>query len=328
MITGMKAGFRSLDGVSLNFLTDDEVHLIHCATLEVLNGVGVRVLDKEAQEIYHGGGCRVDAKTNLVKIPPHLVEDAVRFAPSAILLAGRKAEDDIWLKSGRNVVFTNFGEAVDIIDVFTRQRRRTTKKDVANATRMCDAMDQISVLERPVGANDVPGEVQHIHNAEAIFHNTTKHSFIGSGNPYNARKIIELASAIAGGRDKFAERPIYSATICPNSPLILNPDVTGVIIEASRAGAPCLFIDMCMTGATAPVTLAGGVVIQNAELLSSIVLAQLVRKGHPVVYGSSSLAFDLRYTTSPVGSAQLALFSAATARMAQYYNLPSWAAGG
>jgi trimethylamine---corrinoid protein Co-methyltransferase len=325
---GMRAGFKALEGMSLNLFSDDELDEIHQATLRVLKETGVRVLAEDAQDYFYGGGCEVDRTKSIVKIPANVVEDAVRSAPSNFLLAGIDPAEDFWLKAGSSIAFTNFGEGVEVIDPFTRKRHRTTKKDVANVTRMCTAMDQVDFLERPVGANDVPSHVQQIHNAEAVFNNTTKHSIIGSGDAYKCKKIIELASAICGGNDKFRERPIYSANTCPNSPLILNPDTTGVIIEAAKGGAPCSLVDMFMAGATAPVTLAGAMVIQNAELLSAIVLAQLVRKGHPCIYGTSSLSFDLRTTTSPVGAPQLALVSAATAKMAQYYKLPSWAAGG
>jgi trimethylamine---corrinoid protein Co-methyltransferase len=328
MNIGQRAGYKSIEGMSLNLFSDDELFEIHCATLQVLNETGVRVLAKDAQDLFDGGGCRVDKKTNIVKIPPHVVEDAIQSAPSTFVVGGIDPEEDFMLRAGSTISFTNFGEGVEIIDLETRKRRQTTKQDVVDVTRMCTAMDQVSFLERPVGANDVPGAVQVIHNAEAIFNNTTKHSFIGSGNDYNCRKILELAYTVAGSKEEFMEKPIYSATICPNSPLLLNPDVTGVIIEAARGGAPCLFVDMCMSGATAPVTMAGAMVMQNSELLASIVLAQLARKGNPVIYGTSSLGFDLRHTTSPVGSPQLALFSAATAKLAQYYLLPSWAAGG
>lgn len=328
MREGMRAGFRALEGLSLNVFSDDEIEEIHLATLRVLWETGIRVLAEDAQEIFEGGGCKVDREKNIVRFPPHVVEDAIRSAPSNFLLAGIDPEEDFWLKAGSTVAFTNFGEGMELIDPVTRTSHRTTKKDVGDVTRMCTAMDQVDFLERPVGANDVPGQVQQLHNAEAVFSNTTKHSIIGSGDAYKTKKIIELASAVCGGHDKFRERPIYSANTCPNSPLILNPDVTGVIIEAARGGAPCSLVDMCMAGATAPVTLAGALVIQNAELLSAIVLAQLTTKGHPCIYGTSSLSFDLRHTTSPVGAPQLALVSAATAKIAQFYGLPSWAAGG
>lgn len=328
MKTGKRAGYKSIEGMSLNMFTDDELFEIHCATLNLLNDTGIRVLDEEAQEIYDGGGCTVNRDTNMVKVPAYVVESAIESAPSSFLLGGIDSADDFFLRAGSTISFTNFGEAIELIDPKTRQRHGTTKKDVGEVVRMCTAMDQVDFLERPVGADDVPGEVQTIHNAEAIFNNTTMHSFIGSGNGYNCRKMLEMAYAVAGGQEKFMEKPIYSATICPNSPLRLNPDITEVIIESSRGGAPCLFIDMGLAGATSPVTLAGTMVVQNAELLASIVLAQLVRKGHPVIYGTSSLAMDLGTTTSPVGSPSLALVSAATAKMAQYYLLPSWAAGG
>jgi len=86
MNIGQRAGYKSIEGMSLNLFSDDELFEIHCATLQVLNETGVRVLAKDAQEIYEGGGCRVDQKTNIVKIPPHVVEDAIRSAPSTFVV--------------------------------------------------------------------------------------------------------------------------------------------------------------------------------------------------------------------------------------------------
>lgn len=85
---------------------------------------------------------------------------------------------------------------------------------------------------------------------------------------------------------------------------------------------------MAMAGGTGPVTLAGTLVTINAEILTGVVLSQLVKKGAPVIYGSSTTNFDLRKATATVGSPELGLISAGVAKMAQYYNLPSFVAGG
>ena len=93
---------------------------------------------------------------------------------------------------------------------------------------------------------------------------------------------------MAGGRDKLRERPIVSLGTCPNSPLELHDYSTEIIIECARAGLPCDILSMAMAGGTSPVTLAGTLVVTNAEILGGIVLAQLVQKGAPVIYGSST----------------------------------------
>ena len=87
-------------------------------------------------------------------------------------------------------------------------------------------------------------------------------------------------------------------------------------------------IGMAMSGGSSPIHIAGTLVQQNAEILSSLVLNQLVKKGAAFMYGSSSCPLDMRQATATVGSPETGMINAAVARLASYYNLPSFAAGG
>ncbi|HBV88422.1 MAG: trimethylamine methyltransferase [Peptococcaceae bacterium BRH_c23] len=323
----LQAGINRVEGMGVLLFSDDELYAIHCATLDVLQHNGLKVESEEAREIYSSGGALVDSKTHMVKIPPYMVEEAIRSAPSSILLAGRNPKND-YVAEGKRVGFLNFGEGIRIIDPVTREYRPTNKQDVGNAARVCDALDQIVVHNRAVGADETPAVVQSLHNAEAIFANTSKHCFIGAGSARNFRKIVEMAAAIVGGWDKLRERPIYSTIVCPTSPLQLTSDCTEIMIEAARAGVAVNILSMAMAGATSTVTLAGTLITHNAEVLGGIVLHQLAAKGAPVIYGSSTAIMDIKYTTAPVGSPELGLISAGVAKLAQYYLLPSFVAGG
>jgi trimethylamine--corrinoid protein Co-methyltransferase len=88
-----------------------------------------------------------------------------------------------------------------------------------------------------------------------------------------------------------------------------------------------MVLSMAMSGASAPVTLAGTLVVHNAEVLSGLILSQLARKGTPFVYGSSTTSMDLRLATASVGCPELAMINAAVAKLARFYSLPSWVAG-
>lgn len=321
------ASFTQTGGYGVNIFSPDELYAIHCATLDVLQHVGVRVDSKEAKEVFAAGGATVDMETNIVKIPPYLVEEAVASAPSTLLLAARDPKKD-YIMEGNRVGFVNFGEGVNVIDPVTRQHRTSTKQDVANAAKMSDYLSEMDISYRAVVAQDCPGPTQALHNAEAIFPNTTKHFFIGADGVRNARKLIAMAEAVAGSKEALKERPLISFNVCPTSLLKLIPECTDVVIEAGRAGIPINIISMAMAGATSPVTLAGTLVTHNAEVLSTVVLSQLSCKGAPCIYGSSTTIMDMRHTTAPVGAPELGMISAGVARMAQYYNLPSFVAGG
>lgn len=322
-----RAGMGILSGFSLNVLSDDELYELHLATLEVLQHTGVKVESAEALDIFDGGGAVVDRKTHVVKIPPYVVEEAIRSAPGKIILAGRNPKNDVVLE-GRRVHFTNFGEGLMIVDPFTGEYRKTTKEDVANTALVVDALDGVDVYERAVDARDVYPGVGALHEAEAFFANTSKHCFMGPGNRKLAEKILDMAAAVVGGRENLQGRSPITFIACPSSPLQLCNDACDVIITAARAGVAVNILSMAMAGGSSPVTMAGTLISHNAEVLSGVVLNQLTVKGAPVIYGSSSTIMDLKYATAPVGSPELGMINAGVAKLAQYYLLPSFVAGG
>ena len=323
----LKAGKRRNSGFSLNVMTHDEVHEIHLATLEVLKDTGVYVEHQEAMELFDGGGCFVDPKNKIVKFPPWVVEDAIRAVPKTFYACGRRPEDDVVLEDNR-VTFTNFGEGIMFVDPYTGEHRDTTKADLEKAVRVIDYLEHIETYERAMCSHDKPPEVQAIHNAEASLTNTTKHHWLGPVNGYQARKIIEMCAAISGGREKLRERPLLSFATCPISPLKLPEHHCEIIMEAAKNGLGVLIIGMAMSGGSGPVHLAGTLVVQNCEVLSSLVLNQLTSKGAGFVYGSSTCPLDLRMATASVGSPETGMISAAVARLARYYSLPCFVAGG
>ncbi len=319
---------RSLNaGLSLNILTDDELEEIHLGTLEILEKTGLFIEDDRALDCFENSGARVDRQTKIVKIPPVLVEDAIRSAPSKVILAGRDPRHDIVLESTR-VHFTNFSEGVMINDPYTGENREPTKQDLVHAARVIDYLPEIDFCEKAIGAHDVPHETVPLHNAEAFLTNTTKHCAFGPGNGYLLNKILEMAAAIAGGFKQLLDRPLVSFATCPVSPLKLITDCCEIIMESAKSGVACNILSMAMAGGTSPVTLAGTLVTHNAEILGGLTLSQLTRRGAPVIYGSSTTAMDLKLAEASVGTPECALISGAVARLARYYALPSYVAGG
>jgi trimethylamine--corrinoid protein Co-methyltransferase len=323
----LKAGKRHSGGFSLQTLTDDEVFEIHLATLEVLRTTGVFVEDEDALAVFDGGGCIVDPKTRVVKIPPYVVEDAIRSAPGTFVACGRTPDRDIVLEHNR-VSFTNFGEGIMFVDTQTGEHRKSIKADTEKAARLIDYLDNIETYERAMCSHDKPPAVQSLHNAEASLTNTTKHHWLGPQDGYLARKMVEILSAIVGGKDKLRERPLLTFVTCPVSPLKLVRHHCEILMEAARNGLGVNVIGMAMAGGSSPVHLAGTLVVQNCEVLSSLVLNQLTCKGSPFVYGSSTCPLDLRAATSSVGSPELGMIGAAVARLVHYYSLPCFVAGG
>ncbi len=319
--------FRS--GGALDILTDDEVQLLHQSTLEILGDVGINVYSEEAVEIFHGAGAAVERNHHrtTVRLKPELVERAIFSAPGRIVYHGRDPAKD-YRVSPDKVGFTTFGECVKIIDPLSREIRSTTKQDLAAITRLVDYLDEIVIVERPVGALDQFPPTQPLHNFQAMVQNTGKHIFIGLGTARNAQLVSEMATACLGSREAFRERPPLTVFVCPTSPLVLSGPCCDVIIACARLGMGVSPISMVLAGATAPATLAGALVVHNAEVLAAITLAQLTVRGTPCTYASCSTIMDMRLGTVATAAPEHGIISAGLAKLAQTYRLPSWMGGG
>ncbi|HIZ76274.1 MAG TPA: trimethylamine methyltransferase family protein [Firmicutes bacterium] len=326
MRRNISCGRGLLSGFSLNVFSEEECERIHLATLELLETTGVFCESERAIEIFEAGGCRVDHEKKIVKIPAWLVEDSVRKAPPRVLMAGRDPKNDVVLESGR-VNFLTFGQGIMVIDPYTGERRPSVKKDIADVARLVDALPNVDVIEDTLYASDKDERVAMLHNTEATLSNTTKHQSQGADSAHQAKLAIEMAAAIVGGKDKLKDRPIISGGGCPVSPLTLPEGNTEQLIEYASVGLPCNPLSMAMAGGSTPVTLAGTLTVHNAEILSYIVMIQLVNPGNPCTYGSSTTAMDLRRAIATVGCPELGMISAAVAKMAQFYKIPSFVAG-
>jgi len=323
----IKSGKLSSGGFSLNVLTEDELYEIHLGTLEILKTTGVYVESQEAREIFKIGGADINEENKVVTFPPYLVEECIQSAPDSFHAYGRVRESDVMLE-GNRVTFTNFGEGIMFVDPYTGEHRETTKKDVEMAALVIDSLEHIETYERCMLSHDKHHSVQALHNAEASLTHTTKHHWLGPVDRYQCGKIIEMCWAIAGGEDKFRQRPFLTFVTCPISPLKLSSHHCEIIIEAAMNGMGVNCIGMAMSGGSSPIHIAGTLVQQNAEVLASLVLSQLVKKGASFIYGSSTCPLDLKQATATVGSPETALINAAVSRLARYYSLPVFAAGG
>ena len=171
-------------------------------------------------------------------------------------------------------------------------------------------------------ANDMPDSNFELYMALEGFKNSTKHYGSDAQNGIVAEKLIRMGEILAGGSSELRERPLLSLGVCPVSPLKLPKEAAEVIIVSAKHGIPIEVLSMALAGATSPMTMAGTLVIHNAEVLSGIVLAQLVNPGVPCVYGSSTSTFDMKYGTATVGAPEFGMLNAALAEMGHFYEVP------
>jgi trimethylamine--corrinoid protein Co-methyltransferase len=308
--------------LNLNILDESDVERIHTATLEIIESTGVRFPSKKALDIWQAHGAQVDDETMIVKVPGQIIEEALTKAPPSYTLAARDPSLDLPL-DGNHVYVGTDGCGVEIIDIKSGERRRSCLRDVEEIARVADAMEEIAFHFAPVAAQDCPPKTRGLHELAAIWQNSTKHVQTESiYNEQEARASIEMASILAGGRKALRERSLLSIMECTISPLAHDAGSLEAALVAAEAGVPVGFMTMASCASTAPTTMAGNLVVGNAEVISALALIQLVYPGAPVYYAAAQTAMDLRSGAYTGGGPEDFLFGAATNKLADFYNLP------
>lgn len=308
--------------LSLSILTPEEVNRIHTATLDIIENVGVRFPTPVALDIWEANGAVVDRETYIVKAPGTLIEGALAKAPGDYTLAARAQSQDLPL-DGNHVFVGTDGCGVEVLDIVTGERRRSTLQDVRDIARIADYLPEIAFHWVALSAQDYPAESRGLHELLAVWENSTKHlqteSIYTAAEAYAA---IEMAAAVAGDRRALRERPPLSIMQCTAPPLGHDGGSLEAALISAEAGLPVGFMTMASCLTTGPATMAGTLAVGNAEVISALALIQLAHPGAPVFYAAAQTASDLRTGAYTGGGPEDFLFGAATNVLADFYNVP------
>jgi trimethylamine--corrinoid protein Co-methyltransferase len=308
----------------LELLSAEEVRGIHEASLRIMERIGlVMPLSAARQDQARDLGLRVDADTQRVYFPPHIVQAALKQAPRRYTLYARNPANDLVL-DGETGYLTLDGSGTDVLDMDTGAVRPSTKADLEAAVHVADALPQIAFLWPAVSARDCAPTVQPLHELEAMLTCSSKHAqAMTAVDALNARGTIEMAAEVVGGREALRQRPIISNFQCSVSPLSYDEKALEAAFIFGAAGIPIGFMNMTIGVGTAPATVAGNAVVANAEVLAGVVLFELFFPGVPTFYGSCATTMELRSGGVTAGGPEDFLLQATGCQMARFYGLPS-----
>lgn len=275
------------------FLTREQLNTLKNGTLQVLDEVGVRFPSRRALEIFEAHGARVDWKTEVVRIPPGLVEKAMSTAPRSFVLGGREERFDLVL-DGKTTYLCTEGCGVHVIDLETRRKRASRKSDFEMIARVSDALPLVGFCWPVVSAQDHPLTAP-LHECHAGLTNTLKH-VRGATTVFSglAKYIVEMATVVAGSEENRRRRPPICGNICTIPPLGHDGHGIESALTYAEAGIPFSFMAMPTMGSTAPMSLLGAVVVGDAEVVSGMVLVQLAFPGAPVFHSIMVSMMDMR----------------------------------
>lgn len=281
--------------------------------------------DENALDVLKAAGADVDESSMVARFPEKLIKEALKSAPSAVTLCGRDPKHDIRLGENLGTHFMPSGVGVYIYDLDSGQRRLANREDTVRISKIVDALPNIHVLQVMVSPGDVPDKVADHHKFEAAFNNTTKHvsNCIGPiTSDDGAREIVQMASYVVGGKEELKKRPIISVHQCPISPLQYDLHGLRAIMEYAKNNVPVCIYSMAMGGGTAPITIAGELVVINSEFLAGLVLLQTLNPGCPVIYGTVASVMDLKTGVLPLGAPERPILQIGVVNLARYHGIP------
>lgn len=306
-----------------NPLSPRQVAGIHEASLHILEHTGISLPHGKAQEALSAAGARVDRERGRVYFPPAVVEDLIKKAPQHYTLCARNPARDLPL-DGQHGYLTLDGCGLDVLDLEEGQVRPSTKKDLEDAVRAADSLEQVAFLWPTVSAQDCSRRVQPLHELEALLTHSSKHAqAMTAVSGRMARGSLEIAAAVAGGSRALRERPLISTFVCSISPLSYDADSLEAVLVFAGAGIPVGFMTMQISCSTAPATPAGNLAQGNAEILAGMAALQALYPGAPTFYGSCATVMELRSGGVTCGGPEDFMLQALSAQMARHYRVPS-----
>jgi len=301
-------------------LTSDDIGRIGQASLEVLEGIGVKFHEPRIVELLSSAGAEV-VDDKLVRIPSSLIKEMIKKAPSRFVWHGREPGREAVMGSGK-VHYAGAHTLLYTIDLETGERRDATLKDAQDLTRLLDYLEHVHIGYCMVHPRDVPDSAAHAYVMLAMAENTTKPFFGRMFGTATAKDCVEMAAIMAGGREMLAKRPNLLGIVNPVSPLQFDRMQLQGLIEYVSAGLPIAICPEVQSGVTGPATIAGTLTQLNAEALAGITVIQLLNPGCPALYGSVSSILDMRTASIRLGSIETGILAAAAAQMAHSYGLP------
>jgi trimethylamine--corrinoid protein Co-methyltransferase len=297
----------------LTVLSDEDVKAIHEATLRILSEVGILMTEPKGVEILTGSGATVQG--DRLYLPPDLVEREIAKCPRTVTIYGRDKKAVVF--GDGKLHWHNLGGARDVYEPPSGKKRPAMVQDVSDSAKVLDALENATTVTPFFTPQDVPGPLMAI----AMYRHTLPHTTKPVHGPgvqtaAEVRYVVRMAGVVGPPPE------MLTVGISPISPLTFPDDVVETIIETARNEIPLGPLPCPTAGATSPMSLAGAIAQQNAEVLASVVLAQLVLPGLPIIYCGRLAMMEPRTGFSVWGGVELGLASAATVQVGHHYGFP------
>ena len=298
----------------LTIMDDRDAQRVHDATVRVLEEAGVEVLHEPTLALLREAGAKVEG--NRVRFAPQMVDEALAAAPGSWPLEGRGSAAALELKQG-NTYFGTGSDCLYVCDRASGERRRVKLADVESMAHVADKLPNLEFVMSMGLPDDVDMAIDDMAPVAAMLRGTSKPLIVAPKDGNAVEPILELAR-VAGNERSVA---IYSM---PAPPLMHDADAITKVVECAKREVPLIYASAPSMGSTSPWSVAATLVVGNAEILSGLVVHQLVKPGAPFVYGTAFGVLDMALTVETYAAPEQLLSDHVGCELAEFYGLPSF----
>lgn len=307
----------------IELLSRQDIQSIHETSLHILSEVGVVVHHAGVLARLAESGARVDLTHKLARFDEDMVQSALQQASKRYVLYGRNPEVVARFGYGEMNLISTPGQFA-WFDHRTGERRDPILADTRDATRLADALPNVTVVGAMGVPVDVPDPIRDVVQTAELIKGTVKPTRCWPVSRRSSHYVLEMYAAVAGGVEALRQRPMVESFLEPISPLQLPETGLDVMLEFLEYGQPISFGPMSMATGTGPATLAGTLAQENAEILAGIVVTQTCRPATPIMYGGIPHIMDPRTSICSFGSPEQGLMAVAMSQMARFYDFPTY----
>ncbi len=306
----------------LELASEDQIELIHAASMRVLSELGIRVMGERVMDLFEAAGGIVDRSEKVIRIDETLVREALRTVPASFTLTSRNPAKRLTI-GDRSLAFGLVAGPPNVHDC-VNGRRPGNLDDYRNFIRLAHYFNAIHIIGNQVTApQELPANSRHLDTylANLTLSDLTYHcTAIGRGRALDGITMMAISRGMT--LEDMARDPGVTTIISVNSPRLFDDAMGEGLIAMAEHGQPVTVTPFTLMGAMTPVTLPAALVQQNAEALFGVALTQLVRPGTPVMYGAFTSNVDMRSGAPAFGTPENTKANLIAGQLARRYRLP------
>ena len=309
---------------TLNVLSEELILSIVGEAKRILAETGMEIRGQKMRQLLLDSGLKLDGSHQRILFPPEVVDKAIETAPEGFTLFDRDGEPHAEV-GGWNVNFVPGSSGLKILDHRTGETRLATSADFVDYVRLADGLEHIGYLATAFSTGDIEPQVSDAWRLYMVLLNSKQPMASGAFSEHGIPRLVSLLQMFRRDAADLAARPMSVFTITATGNFRFGEDSCQNLLDCVEAGIPVEIVPVTLMGLIAPVTLVGALVFHCVDVLAGLTMAQILRPGHPVLFGGAPATFHMKAASSPMAAIEAQHLDVAYVAIAKYLGLPSQA---